>query len=92
MLNGASTLSRAKEGINELGVQARRGTHAVEDRAAHVPSDTLLVAAIASVGLALFCEMTGKKQAANFVGHWAPTLLAFGLYNKISRAQRNMDY
>jgi hypothetical protein len=64
----------------------------VEDTTARIPSDAFLVAALASVGIALFCEITGRKHTANFVGHWAPTFLAFGLYNKISRAQRDMDY
>ncbi|MGV3617694.1 MAG: hypothetical protein ACO1SV_20400 [Fimbriimonas sp.] len=92
MLNGNATLTRAKDGLSDIGVRARRGSHAVEDTAARIPSDAFLVAALASVGIALFCEITGRKQAANFVGHWAPTFLAFGLYNKISRAQRDMDY
>jgi hypothetical protein len=92
MLNGNATLTRAKDGLNDLTNHARRGVHAVEDTTAQVPPDALLVAAIASVGIALFCEITGRKQAANFVGHWAPTLIAFGLYNKVARAQRNLDY
>jgi hypothetical protein len=27
--------------------------------------------------------LLGKQKLANFVGQWAPTLLIFGLYNKI---------
>lgn len=85
-------MTRAKEQVNRIGVSASRASHAVEDQTARVPSDTFLVAAIASVGAALFCELTGRKQTANFIGMWAPTLIAFGLYNKIARAQREMDY
>jgi len=92
MLNGHSTLHRAKQGVSRIGVSATRATHAVEDQTARIPSDTFLVAAIASVGAAVFCELTGRKQTAGFIGMWAPTLLAFGLYNKIARAQREMDY
>ncbi len=92
MLNGNGTITRAKDSLSDLGVRARRGSHAVEDTAARIPSDAFLVAAIASVGAALFCELTGRKHAATLIGHWAPTFLAFGLYNKISRAQRDMDY
>lgn len=90
--NGNATLNRAKEGLTDIGARARRGTHAVEDTTARIPADTFLVAAIASVGLALVCELTGRRHMANFVGHWAPTFLAFGLYNKIARAQRDLDY
>jgi hypothetical protein len=25
----------------------------------------------------------GKKQVANFIGQWVPTVLLFGVYNKI---------
>lgn len=92
MLNGTATLNRAKDQVNRIGVSATRATHAVEDQTARIPSDTFLVGALASVGAALICELTGRKQAANFIGMWAPTLLAFGLYNKIARAQRDMDY
>jgi len=92
MLNGNATLSRAKSGLNNLSVTARRGSHAVEDTTARIPSDAFLVAAIATAGVALFCEITGRRQTANFVGLWIPTFLAFGLYNKIARAQRDMDY
>lgn len=92
MLNGTATINRAKEGLNDLSVAARRSSHAVEDTTAQIPSDAFLVAALASVGISLVLELAGKKQAANFVGHWAPTFLAFGLYNKIARAQRDMDY
>ncbi|AIE83889.1 hypothetical protein [Fimbriimonas ginsengisoli] len=92
MLNGSVTLDRAKESVGRLGISATRATHAVEDQAARIPSDTFLVAAIASIGTALVCEMTGKKHAGIFIGLLAPTFLAFGLYNKIARAQREMDY
>lgn len=92
MLNGHSTLNRAQERINRIGISATRATHAVEDQTARIPPDTLLVAALASLGAALVCEVTGRKQAASFIASWAPTFLAFGLYNKISRAQREMDY
>jgi hypothetical protein len=91
MLNGSATLTRAREGVNNLGVSATRAAHAVEDQTARIPSDTFLVAAIASVGAAIVCELTGRKQAANFIGMLAPTFIAFGLYNKIARAQREMD-
>ena len=28
-------------------------------------------------------EMHSEEKKANFIGHWAPTLLIFGLYNKM---------
>ena len=34
-------------------------------------------------GLVTGPELMGDEKKANFVGHWAPTLLTLGLYNKI---------
>jgi hypothetical protein len=31
----------------------------------------------------LFFQVTGDEKKANFVGHWAPTFLLLGLYNKL---------
>lgn len=55
----------------------------IEQQTAKLPSDTFLWAAFGSIGLSLTLEMMGKQQAANFVGHWAPTFLILGLYNKL---------
>ena len=56
---------------------------AIEEQTAKLPSDTFLWAAMGSIGLALVLQMSGKKESANFVGQWAPTLLILGLYNKL---------
>jgi hypothetical protein len=45
------------------------------------------VAAVGSMGLSLALELMGEEKKANFVGHWAPTLLIFGLYNKLVKLQ-----
>ena len=39
------------------------------------------------MGLSLAFEIMGDEKKANFVGHWAPTLLIFGLYNKMVKLQ-----
>jgi len=90
--NGNGTLTKARDGVQHLGVHASRAAHAVEDTAARVPPDTFLALAIGSIGVSLYLAVTGKKQSANFVGQWVPTFIALGLYNKIARAQRDMDY
>jgi len=56
---------------------------AIERQTSKLPSDIFLWAAIGSIGAALSLELMGKKQAGNFVGQWAPTLLILGLYNKV---------
>jgi hypothetical protein len=46
-------------------------------------SDTFLWASIFSVALSLGLQAAGQKDKANFVAHWAPTLLLFGVYDRI---------
>ncbi len=59
----------------------------IEQQTAKLPSDTFLWAALGSIGLSLVLEMMGEEKKANFVGHWAPTLLILGLYNKIVKLE-----
>lgn len=65
--------------------QHREGpiARSIEQQTAKLPSDLFLWAALGSIGLALVLELTGHEKKANFVGHWAPTILTLGLYNKI---------
>lgn len=67
----------------------REGTVArsIEQQTAKLPSDTFLWAALGSIGLSLALQVMGEEKKANFVGHWAPTLLILGLYNKIVKLQ-----
>jgi hypothetical protein len=60
---------------------------AIEQQTAKLPSDTFLWAAVGSMGLSLALELIGEEKKGNFVGHWAPTLLIFGLYNKLVKLQ-----
>jgi hypothetical protein len=55
----------------------------IEQQTAKLPSDTFLWAAIASMAISAGLQIGGKPQVSNFVGQWAPTLLIFGLYNKL---------
>lgn len=59
----------------------------IEQQTAKLPSDTFLWAAMGSIGLSIGLQVAGKKHAADFVGHWAPTFLILGLYNKIVKLQ-----
>lgn len=56
---------------------------AIEKRTAQLPSDLFLWAALGSIVLSASLQLTGRRQPANFVGHWAPTFLTLGLYNKL---------
>jgi hypothetical protein len=55
----------------------------IEQQTSKLPSDTFLWAALGSIGASLVLQVMNKKEYANFVGQWAPTLLILGLYNKM---------
>jgi hypothetical protein len=55
----------------------------IEQQTARMPSDWFLWAALGSVGMSLAFQLAGDERKANFVGHWAPTFLILGLYNKM---------
>ena len=48
-----------------------------------IPSEAYLAATAASILISLLLYMTGKKQAAQFVGLWAPTIINLGLFAKL---------
>jgi hypothetical protein len=60
-----------------------RVARAIEQQTAKLPSDTFLWLAGGSIAASLVLKMTGRDQDALFVGHWAPTFLILGLYNKL---------
>jgi len=48
-----------------------------------IPAEAYLAATGASILLSLMLYLTGKKQAAQFVGLWAPTIINLGLFAKL---------
>ena len=62
-------------------------TKMIESYTAKVPSGTYLTLAIGSMGLSLLMMASGRREAANFIGQWAPTLLIIGLYNKLVKVE-----
>jgi hypothetical protein len=69
------------------GTSEGETTKTIESYTAKVPSGTYLMLAIGSMALSLMMMLTGRKEAANFIGQWAPTLLIIGLYNKLVKVQ-----
>jgi hypothetical protein len=58
----------------------------IESRTAKLPSDVWLWGALASMVASLGLQATRSRRLAtlsNFLGQWVPTLLIFGLYNKL---------
>jgi hypothetical protein len=62
-----------------------RATETVEEQTSKVPSIAFLGFAVASMIASAALLLTGRKQLGNFVGHWAPTILIMGLYNKVAK-------
>jgi hypothetical protein len=60
-----------------------RVAKAIETQTSKLPSDTFLWFAIAAMAGSAAMQAAGNKHASLFVGQWAPTLLIFGLYNKL---------
>lgn len=58
-------------------------TRMIEHQSAKIPSDFFLVAALASMGVSLVAEVTGRPRASRFIGMWPGPLLIMGLYNKV---------
>ncbi len=55
----------------------------LEEQTARLPSDMWLWAALGSIGVSLYFEVTGNEEKSRFVGQWVAPLLLFGIYNKI---------
>ncbi len=68
-----------RPGQHEEGELTKR----IEHFTSQVPSGVYLSLAFGSVGLAALLYLAGRKTAANFVGHWVPTILMLGMYNKL---------
>jgi hypothetical protein len=56
---------------------------AIEKQTARLPSDAFLWMAVGAMAVSGTLQMVGNKHVSLFVGQWAPTLLIFGLYNKL---------
>lgn len=62
--------------------------HMVERQANRVPVDIFLWAAAASIVGSLALKAAGEDKTSLFVGQWAPTLVALGLYSKLKSDSR----
>ena len=62
-------------------------TKQIENVTSKIPSATFLSLALASIGLSALLQVSGRKNDAQFVGQWVPTILTLGLYNKLVKLQ-----
>jgi hypothetical protein len=68
-----------RPGEHEEGMMTKR----IEQFTSQVPSGLYLSLAIGSIGLSAFLYARGRKVDAIFVGHWVPSILLIGMYNKL---------
>ncbi len=54
-------------------------------KAEEIPSEAFIAATGASIALSLLLYATGRKQGAQFVGLWAPTIINLGLFLRLLR-------
>jgi hypothetical protein len=64
----------------------------IEQQTTKLPSDIFLWAGLGSIGASLVLQLMGKKHLSQFVGHWVPTFLIFGLYNKVVKVAGSDRY
>lgn len=61
------------------------------DSMENLPSSTYYNSVFGSIALSILLYIFGKKEAAIFVGLWAPTILNLGMYNKILRPSKEPE-
>jgi hypothetical protein len=72
----------------ESAMTAARGEHeegttitTTESATTAVPSGAHLSLAIGAIAASLLLMLRGRRNVANFIGQWAPTIIIMGLYN-----------
>lgn len=61
-------------------------SHLIEDLTTKIPSDTFMWLAGGSIAASLTLKIMGRDRDALFVGQWAPTFVALGIYDKVARS------
>jgi hypothetical protein len=78
-----ATLEKQGRGVAAHQYSEGAMTKAIEEYTSAVPSGVYLSLAVGSIGLSALLHLSGREKTAQFVGHWVPTILILGLYNKL---------
>lgn len=65
-------------------------TKKIEETTARVPSLTFMGLAVGSMIASAACMASGRRQLAQFIGHWVPSLLIIGVYNKVVKVEYDL--
>lgn len=79
------TMQDIKSKVNQINPEKKEGpvAAAIEEQTAKVPSDVFLWSAIGVMGVSLGLKLFKKDDLSLFIGMWAPSILLFGIYNKL---------
>lgn len=55
-----------------------------------LPSSAYLYGSLGAIGLSALLRLAGRKEFANFVGLWPPTILSLAMLNKMLRPSKEM--
>lgn len=90
----SSFTSKATEKVSDVVSKANETpkegkiTKEIEKVTSQIPSGGYLTLALGSMALsAAIAVFSKRKQMANFVGLWVPTLMLVGIYNKIVKVE-----
>ncbi len=86
-----STSRAAEQTAGAVGqVQADPTPRGVMGAIENLPATVYLWATLGSIGGSLLLRLAGKREFANFVGLWPPTIVALAIMNKQLRPSREM--
>ena len=83
----SSVGSQLKGGASSLGHTI--GESPIARTTGMIPTDAFLIAAAGSIVGSLALKLMGRHKDAEFVGHWAPTLISLGLLSKLVEHDRH---
>jgi hypothetical protein len=96
---GSQMKEGAKDTAKQIADQTRDAWSQVQDEPTpsglqsaleSLPASSYMYAALGSIGLSMLLRLLGRKEFANFVGLWPPTIVALALLNKQVRPSKEM--
>ena len=78
---------KASRGVGRGEHREGQVTRAIEHYTSQIPSGGYLTVALGAMAASAILRAIDRRDDANFIGQWVPTLLIMGLYNKIVRLQ-----
>lgn len=63
----------------------------IGERMARAPSMPFVAGALGSIALSAGLMLSRRREFANFVGQWVPTLMLIGVYNKLMHIEHALS-